>query len=115
MAWISRVLREGHTRAGMGGTELCVFACGMVYAGSPRSSDLGMNRGNVKWGVLAAVGAVGLLLMWALPPLPRQKARAQRINAVNTVARISFTLPVANAPPTNAPSAAATNHRPVPA
>ena len=40
-----------------------------------------------------------LLSALLLPPLPRTKARAQRIHTVNQVDRIYFTLPNTNALP----------------
>jgi hypothetical protein len=56
-----------------------------------------MNKGKVKWVFLALVVLLGLALI--VKPLPRQKARAQRIQTVNNTWTATFTLPTTNAPP----------------
>ena len=42
------------------------------------------------WGVLAAIVVIALAFL--SPPIPRAKARAQRVSAVNNVAVVSLTL-----------------------
>jgi hypothetical protein len=63
-----------------------------------------MKNKKQQWGVLALVTFITLLLVaYVLPPLPKPKARASRISAVNHVASVSVTLPSTNtvsAPPT---------------
>jgi len=55
--------------------------------------------------VLAMIGIIGALLL-VLRPIPRAKARAQRISAVNNVSVVSLTLTNTNALPTARPSSA---------
>jgi hypothetical protein len=51
-------------------------------------------------GILALLALVSLLLAaLVLPPLPKPKARASRIQTVNHVASVSMTIPSTNAPP----------------
>ena len=50
------------------------------------------------WGVLTVI-AIILLVMVALPPVHRPKARAQRISTVNHVSVVSLTMTNASALP----------------
>jgi len=56
-----------------------------------------MEKGKVKWIVLTLLTIFGLLLI--AKPLPRQKARALRIQTVNSVSSVSITIPTTNAQP----------------
>jgi len=56
-----------------------------------------MNKGKVKWVLLALVVILGLGLV--AKPLPRQRSRAQRIQAVNSISSLSITIPITNAQP----------------
>ena len=59
-----------------------------------------MENKKIHWGVLALLAFIALLLAaHILPPLPKAKARASRIGAVNRVACVSFTMPSTNALP----------------
>ena len=50
--------------------------------------------------VLVLVVFIALFLAaLLLPPLPKAKARASRIQAVNLIPSVSFTLPATNTPP----------------
>lgn len=52
------------------------------------------------WGVLVLIAFIALFLAaLLLPPLPRTKARASRIQAVNRIASVTFTLPGTNTLP----------------
>ena len=52
------------------------------------------------WGMLLLIAVVALLLTaLLLPPLPKPKFRASRIQTVNHVASVSMTIPIANAQP----------------
>lgn len=57
-----------------------------------------MKNKNRRWGVLVAFIAL-LLAAYLLPPLPKPKARALRIQTVNHVASISITTPGTNGLP----------------
>jgi len=57
-----------------------------------------MKNKNKRWGLAAFIAL--LLLAYLLPPVPKPKARASRIQSVNHVASVSFTLPDTNAVPT---------------
>jgi hypothetical protein len=60
-----------------------------------------MKNRKPQWGILALLAVVALLLAtFVLPPLPKAKARASRIQTVNHVASVSWTIPGTNAPPT---------------
>ena len=60
-----------------------------------------MKNKNTRWGVLALIAFIALLLAaLLLPPPTRAKARASRIQAVNHVASVSLTIPSTNALPT---------------
>ena len=61
-----------------------------------------MNNMKMHWGVLALITFIALLFV--LPPLPKSKARPQRIQTVNHLASAAIVLPSTNALP-----AAATN------
>jgi len=50
------------------------------------------------WGVLALIAFIALL--GVLPPLPPPKARASRIQTVNHIANLTFTIPSTNTLPT---------------
>lgn len=54
-----------------------------------------MKNKKIQWGALALLTLIGLLFV--LPPLPKSKARPQRIQTVNHVASVSITLPSTNA------------------
>ena len=54
-----------------------------------------MNAKKVTWIFLTLVVFLGLILA---KPIPPQKARAQRIHAINHVANITVTLPSTNTP-----------------
>jgi hypothetical protein len=58
-----------------------------------------MNSKTKRWtGVL--VMSLGLILLACLlPPVPKTKARASRIQSVNHVASVTFTLPITNGLP----------------
>jgi hypothetical protein len=56
-----------------------------------------MNKGKVKWVLLTLVVVLGLGLV--VKPLPRQRARAQRIQTVNSISSFSTTMPITNAQP----------------
>ena len=59
-----------------------------------------MKNKNTRWGVLALIAFIALLLAaLLLPPLPKAKARARRIQAENRIANFSATMPITNAPP----------------
>jgi hypothetical protein len=58
---------------------------------------MSINKGKVKWVILALVVILGLGLI--VKPLPRPRARAQRIQAVNSISSASFTMPITNAQP----------------
>ncbi|HWW01875.1 MAG TPA: hypothetical protein VNZ64_19400 [Candidatus Acidoferrum sp.] len=52
-------------------------------------------------GIPALLAVISLLLAtFVLPPLPKPKARASRIQTVNHVESVSWTIPSTNAPPT---------------
>ena len=58
-----------------------------------------MENKKTHWGVLALIAFIALL--GVLPPLlPPPKARASRIQAVNHIANLTFTIPSTNALPT---------------
>jgi hypothetical protein len=60
-----------------------------------------MEKNKTHWGVLALIAFIALLLAaLLLPPLPKAKARASRIQAVNTIASPFITMPSTNALPT---------------
>jgi len=60
-----------------------------------------MENNKTHWEVLALVVFVALLLTaLLLPPLPKAKARASHIQAVNHIASVSMTMPSTNALPT---------------
>jgi hypothetical protein len=60
-----------------------------------------MENKNTRWGVLALIAFITLLLAaLLLPPLPKAKARAMRIRAENRVVNFSAMMPITNAPPT---------------
>ncbi|MEI6396319.1 MAG: hypothetical protein WCT12_35095 [Verrucomicrobiota bacterium] len=64
-----------------------------------------MNNKNTHWVVPALVAFIALFLAaYVLPPLPRPKARPQRLQTVNHLASAFIVLPSTNALP-----AAATN------
>jgi asparagine N-glycosylation enzyme membrane subunit Stt3 len=64
-----------------------------------------MKNKKLQWGIVALLTVVALLLAAVvLPPLPKPKARASRISAVNHVASVSMTLPSTNTLPTPAPA-----------
>jgi hypothetical protein len=54
-----------------------------------------MNEGKVKWILLALFVILGLGLK--VKPLPRQKARGQRIQTVNSISSFSITILITNA------------------
>jgi hypothetical protein len=56
-----------------------------------------MNKGKVKWVLLTLVVILGLGLI--IKPLPRQRARAQRIQTVNGIGGFSATMPITKAQP----------------
>jgi hypothetical protein len=53
------------------------------------------------WGFLAAIAVIALAFL--SPPIPRTKARAQRISSVNHVSSVSLTLTNASTPPASQP------------
>ena len=55
-----------------------------------------MNGKKVNW-LFVGITAGVLMLLALHPAVPPPKARAQRVNAVNSLARISITLPATNA------------------
>ena len=57
-----------------------------------------MKNKKTRWVVLVLLTFTALLFV--LPPLPKSKARAQRIQTVNHLASASTTLPTTNIPPT---------------
>ena len=60
-----------------------------------------MGNNKTHWGVLVLIAFIALFLAaLLLPPLPRAKPRASRIQAVNRIASVTFTLPGTNALPT---------------
>lgn len=61
-----------------------------------------MNKGKVKWVVLTLLAILGLLLI--TKPLPPQRARAHRIQTVNSVSSVSITIPTTNAGSSAAPT-----------
>jgi hypothetical protein len=69
-----------------------------------------MKSGNRRWVLLVAIIAP-LLAALVLRPLPKPKARASRISAVNNVARVSLTIPGTNAPGDAAANKETANHR----
>ena len=56
-----------------------------------------MKSKKLNWAFLALVAFIALLLL--LPPFPKPKARAVRIQTVNHVASVSMTMPDTNALP----------------
>ena len=61
--------------------------------------DAPMKNKEPQWGIMALLAVIALLLgAFVLPPLPKPKARASRIQAVNHVASVSWMLPNTNAP-----------------
>ena len=54
------------------------------------------------WVCLAVLALLGLLFV--LPPLPKTKAHAQRVQARNNLAQLELTLPGTNQVPTGAPA-----------
>ncbi|MCX6885261.1 MAG: hypothetical protein NTX27_09485 [Verrucomicrobia bacterium] len=59
-----------------------------------------MKIGKTKWGVLALLTLVALVLAAVtLPPLSKPKAHASRISAVNHIASAWATVPGTNTPP----------------
>lgn len=50
------------------------------------------------WGVLTVIGII-LLVLVALPPVHRTKARAQRISGVNNFSAVSLTMTNPSPPP----------------
>jgi hypothetical protein len=56
-----------------------------------------MNKGKVKWVLLTLVVIFGLGFI--IKPLPRQRARAQRIQTVNGISGFSAIMPITNAQP----------------
>jgi hypothetical protein len=60
-----------------------------------------MENNETNWGALALIACFALLLAaLLLPPLPKAKARALRIQGVNTIPSAFVTTPSTNAPPT---------------
>jgi hypothetical protein len=60
-----------------------------------------MGNSKKPWGVVALIVFIALFVAaLLLPPLPRAKARASRIQTVNRIANVTFTLPGTNALPT---------------
>ncbi len=57
-----------------------------------------MHNAKMKWSLVALLVVLGLGLL-VRPPVPRQKAQPQRIHSVNTVAKVSFNMPITNAQP----------------
>jgi hypothetical protein len=51
----------------------------------------------MRWAIIVLVAVVALLFL--LPPMPKSKARAQRIGSVNHLASATITLPATNALP----------------
>ncbi|HZR20360.1 MAG TPA: hypothetical protein VFE51_23960 [Verrucomicrobiae bacterium] len=54
-----------------------------------------MNAKNMRWGIVVSIVAL-VLAACLLPPVSRPKARATRIQSVNHLWSVSFTLPVTN-------------------
>ena len=60
-----------------------------------------MGSSKKHWGVLVLIVFIALFLAaLLLPPLPRAKARASRVQTVNRIPSVTFTLPGTNALPT---------------
>ena len=59
-----------------------------------------MKNKNTRWGVLALIAFIALLLAaLLLPPLHKAKARAPRIQAENRIPNFAATMPITNAQP----------------
>ncbi len=60
-----------------------------------------MGNNKTHWGVLVLIAFIALFVAaLLLPPPPKAKARASRIQAVNHIASVSITMPSTNALPT---------------
>ena len=64
--------------------------------------ELNMSKKKMHWALLALVTFIALLFI--LPPVPKSKARPQRLQTVNHLWSASITLPRTNALPTAAPN-----------
>ena len=56
-----------------------------------------MTRRRMTWAILGLVAVIALLFF--LPPMPKSKVRAQRIQSVNHLASVTITLPGTNTLP----------------
>jgi len=58
-----------------------------------------MNNKNKRWSGVLITSVELILLACLLPPVPKTKVRASRIQSVNHVASVTFTLPETNGLP----------------